>query len=81
MTPFTKDGAFDENALRKGIDQQIAEGAHGIIAAGSTGEWYSLTDAERIRLFEVCKEQVAGRRPLLAGTSAIGADQAVALGR
>ena len=81
VTPFTRDGAFDEDALRKIIDRQIAEGAHGIIAAGSTGEWFSMTDKERIRLFEVCKEQVAGRRPLLAGTAAIGTDQAVALTR
>ncbi|MDP6785540.1 MAG: dihydrodipicolinate synthase family protein [Rhodospirillales bacterium] len=81
VTPFTPDGAFDEAAVRQVVDQQIAEGAHGIIAAGSTGEWFSLTDDERIRLFEVCKEQVAGRRPLLAGTAAIGTDQAVAMTR
>ena len=81
VTPFTPDGAFNEDAVRKIIDQQIAEGAHGIIAAGSTGEWFSMTDNERIRLFEVCHEQVAGRRPLLAGTAAIGTDQAVALTR
>jgi 4-hydroxy-tetrahydrodipicolinate synthase len=81
VTPFTSDGAFNEDAVRKIIDQQIAEGAHGIIAAGSTGEWFSMTDNERIRLFEVCHEQVAGRRPLLAGTAAIGTDQAVALTR
>ena len=48
VTPFTPDGAFDEAAVRKIIDQQIAEGAHGIIAAGSTGEWFSMTDNERI---------------------------------
>ena len=61
VTPFTPDGAFDEVAVRRIIDQQIAEGAHGIIAAGSTGEWFSMTDSERIHLFEVCKEHVAGR--------------------
>ena len=79
-TPFTKDGEIDERAFRSVIDQQLEEGAHGIIVAGSTGEWFSLTDRERIRIFEIGREQVDGN-PLLAGTSAIGTDQAVALTR
>jgi 4-hydroxy-tetrahydrodipicolinate synthase len=78
VTPFTQDGAFDESAFRRVIGRQIEEGAHGIIVAGSTGEWFSLTDEERIRLFEVAREQVQDG-VLLAGTSAIGTDQAVAL--
>ena len=79
-TPFTKDGEIDERAFRSVIDQQLEEGAHGIIVAGSTGEWFSLTDRERIRMFEIGRDQVDGK-PLLAGTSAIGTDQAVALTR
>ena len=79
-TPFTKDGEIDESAFRSVIDQQLAEGAHGIIIAGSTGEWFSLTDRERVRIFEIGREQVTDR-PLLAGTSTIGTDQAVVLTR
>ena len=81
VTPFTDDGTIDEAAFRKVIEAQIEDGAHGIIVAGSTGEWFSLADDERIRLFEVACEQVAGRRPLLAGTAAIGTGHAVALTR
>ena len=79
VTPFKADGAIDEEAFRKVIDLQVADGAHGIIVAGSTGEWFSVSDAERIRLFEIAKEQIAGRRPLLAGTAAMATDHAVQL--
>ena len=81
VTPFTKDGAVDEAAFRAVIDQQLADGAHGIIANGSTGEWFSMSHEERVRQFHVAKEHVAGRVPLLAGTSAIGTDHAVQLTR
>ena len=60
-TPFTKDGEIDERAFRSVIDQQLEEGAHGIIVAGSTGEWFSLTDRERIRMFEIGRDQ-SGRQ-------------------
>jgi 4-hydroxy-tetrahydrodipicolinate synthase len=79
ITPFTKDHALDENAFRELIERLIHDGVHGIIVAGSTGEWFSLTDSERIRLFEVAKDQVKGRVTLLGGTSAIATRDTVSL--
>ena len=81
VTPFHADGGIDEAKLRAIVDLLIAEGCHGIIATGSTGEWFSVSDDERKRIFDICHEQVAGRVPLLAGTSTIGTDHAVALTR
>ena len=79
VTPFTKTEEIDEAAFRKVIDLLIAEGVHGIIVAGSTGEWYSLADDEVSRLLEVAKDQIADRVPLLAGTSSMSTRHAVAL--
>lgn len=79
VTPFAEDGGFDEPAIRTLVDLLIAEGADGLVMAGSTGEWYTMTDAERIRLFEITVEQVNGRATILAGTSAIATANAVAL--
>lgn len=79
VTPFTRDGAFDEAAIRKLVECLITEGADGLVMAGSTGEWYTLTDAERVRLFEITVDQVRGRATVLAGTSAIATADAVAL--
>jgi len=79
VTPFTKDFAFDEPAFREIIDILISDGVHGIIVAGSTGEWFTMNDSERIRLFEVAKDQVKGRVVLLGGTSAIATRDSVSL--
>lgn len=79
VTPFTRDARFDEEACRWLMDQLIADGVHGIIVAGSTGEWFALSNAERIRLFEVACDQVRGRVTLLAGTTAMATSDAVAL--
>lgn len=79
VTPFTKDGALDEQATRDLIEVFLADGVHGFIAVGSTGEWFSLSDEERVRVFEIYKEQVKGRVPIVAGTSAIGTRETVAL--
>jgi 4-hydroxy-tetrahydrodipicolinate synthase len=79
VTPFAKDGAFDKDATRKMIDMFIAEGASGLIVAGSTGEWFSLSEQERIDLFAVSKEHAAGRVTVIGGTSAIHTDEAVRL--
>ncbi len=79
VTPFKKDGEFDEPACRKILDLLIAEGVHGIIVAGSTGEWFTMDNKEKIRLFEVAMDQVKGRVTLLGGTSAIATRDAVTL--
>ncbi|MGH6953704.1 MAG: dihydrodipicolinate synthase family protein, partial [Alphaproteobacteria bacterium] len=79
VTPFAADGTLDEDKTRALVELLIGEGVHGVIAAGSTGEWFSLSDGERLRLFAVVKEQVAGRLPVIGGTSAIGTREAVGL--
>jgi len=79
VTPFTKDYKFDEKACRQIIEHLISDGVNGIIVAGSTGEWFTMTNEEKIRLFEVAKDQVKGRVTLLGGSSAIATRDAVTL--
>ena len=48
VTPFTADGSrVDVPALRRLVEFQVAEGIHGLIPLGSTGEFLSLTRDER----------------------------------
>jgi len=70
VTPFNKDYSLDEIGLRENIDWLIAEGIHGIIPAGSTGEFVSLSENERKRLIEVTVDQAKGRVPVCAGACA-----------
>lgn len=66
VTPF-RDEAFDEAAYRAFIDWQIAEGSHGLVPCGTTGESATLDADEHYRVVEVCVEQTAGRVPVIAG--------------
>jgi len=79
VTPFHADGRFDEGSMCRLLDMLVAEGVTGIVLAGSTGEWFTMSNEERIELFLVGRHQVAGRVPLLAGISAIATESAVLL--
>lgn len=66
VTPF-RDGTFDEAAFRAFVDWQIAEGSHGLVPCGTTGESATLVAEEHYRVIEVCAGQAAGRVPVIAG--------------
>lgn len=66
VTPF-RDEAFDEAAFRDFVEWQIAEGSHGLVPCGTTGESATLSVAEHYRVIEVCVDQAAGRVPVIAG--------------
>ncbi|MFQ5485322.1 MAG: dihydrodipicolinate synthase family protein, partial [Desulfobacterales bacterium] len=70
VTPFSEDERLDETGLRKNIDWYIDEGIHGVICLGSTGEFANLSIAERKRVIDITADQVDGRIPMIAGTSA-----------
>lgn len=42
-TPFTREGEIDEGAFRALMDALVEDGVSGIIVAGSTGEWYTMS--------------------------------------
>lgn len=65
VTPF-KDGAVDVATFEALVERQIAEGSHGVLVTGTTGEPSTLTGAERIRLFEVAVKVARGRVPVVA---------------
>ena len=70
VTPFNGDYSLNETGLRENIEWLIGEGIHGLIPAGSTGEFASLSELERKKLIEITVDQVAGRVPVCAGTGA-----------
>ena len=81
VTPFTAEGDIDEGAYRRNVENVIDAGCHGLIAAGSTGEFFLMTNDDRKRVFSIAVDQVAGRIPVLAGTSATRTADAVELTR
>jgi 4-hydroxy-tetrahydrodipicolinate synthase len=66
VTPFTKDGALDEDGLRRHL-QRLAAARAGVYLVGSgSGEAFSLGQAEMRRTLEIAKEEIHGTVPVRA---------------
>src|ERR671918_1956060 len=80
ITPFTEDGrAIDTGALAAIVDRLIGAGVAGLVPGGSTGEFTTLTNAERRELIDTTVEAAAGRVPVVAGTGALSTGETVEL--
>ena len=77
VTPYHADFSVNEAALAQTIDHLIGAGVHGIIVAGSTGEYYAQTMEERMWLMERCRDLIAGRVPMIVGTGAIRTEDSI----
>jgi 4-hydroxy-tetrahydrodipicolinate synthase len=81
VTPFTREGAVDEPALRALVRWQLDEGIHFLVPCGSTGEAATLDAAEQRRVVEITVEEVAGRVPVVAGAGSNDTRRAIETSR
>jgi dihydrodipicolinate synthase/N-acetylneuraminate lyase len=72
VTPFDKHGAVDEEALGRYLEWLWERGVRQIVAGGTTGEFASLTLAERRRLLETCRASFAGEVFAHVSSSSVG---------
>ncbi|WP_447926264.1 MULTISPECIES: 4-hydroxy-tetrahydrodipicolinate synthase [unclassified Vreelandella] len=68
ITPMNDQQAVDEPALRSLVDILIEKGVHGLFALGTNGEFFALTDDEKLKVAQIVVDQAAGRVPVIAGT-------------
>ncbi len=78
VTPF-KNGQLDLDTLKKLVDWQIAEGSHGVVPVGTTGESPTLSHSEHQTVIEEVVKAVAGRVPVIAGTGSNNTAEAIDL--
>lgn len=78
VTPFTADGVLDEKSLRGTARFMLGQGVHGLVAGGSSGEGYTLTTDELVRITEIAAEEIDGKVPLVAGVIANSTRDAIA---
>ncbi len=76
VTPFDGD-RIDERALRDLVDWQIAEGSHGLVPVGTTGESPTLSAEEHERVISIVVEHTAKRVPVVAGTGSNNTEEAI----
>jgi len=68
VTPFKQDLSLDIPGLRRNLQQLLQHPLAAIVAAGGTGELYSLTPAEHLEVVKATVEEARGKIPVLAGT-------------
>jgi 4-hydroxy-tetrahydrodipicolinate synthase len=78
VTPFDAEGRLNLAGLGTMLEWLHAEGMHGLVVAGTTGEWTSLSADERAALFTATGRQLSGKLPLLAGCSSFTARETLA---
>ena len=67
VTPFDANGGLDENAAARLMHHLLENGSDGLVLAGSTGEGATMTDEEKVRLWELGVAET-GDAPVIAGT-------------
>jgi 4-hydroxy-tetrahydrodipicolinate synthase len=80
-TPFTSEGALDERLWREELRLYHGQGVHGILVNGTTGEWFSQSDAERRRVAEIAVDELRGKIPVVIGCTTYTAAHSAELGR
>jgi 4-hydroxy-tetrahydrodipicolinate synthase len=78
VTPM-KNGHLDEDGFRAFVDWQIAEGSHGLVPMGTTGESATVSHDEHKRIVQICIEAADGRVPVIAGSGSNNTREAIEL--
>jgi 4-hydroxy-tetrahydrodipicolinate synthase len=78
VTPF-RNGKLDDKAFVALVERQIANGTHGLVACGTTGEASTLSHEEHRHVVELCVKTAAGRVPVIAGAGSNSTEEAIGL--
>ena len=78
VTPHHDDHSIDQDRFAEVAEFLIDAGVHGIVLAGTTGEYYAQSMDERVELMALAKAVIKGRLPLIVGTGAIRTEDSIA---
>ena len=78
VTPF-KDGALDISTLKRLVDWHVAEGSHGLVPVGTTGESPTLSHSEHGQVIAEVVKAAAGRIPVIAGAGSNNTSEGIEL--
>ncbi len=68
VTPFAADGAVNHDAARRLARHLVDSGSDGIVVCGTTGEGPTVTDHEKLELFETVVSEVGATHTVIANT-------------
>lgn len=79
VTPHRPDHGIDRDRFAEVLELLIGAGVHGLVIAGTTGEYYAQTVEERIEMMQFAGQVIAGRLPMVVGTGAIRTEDSITL--
>ncbi|MDR0198160.1 MAG: 4-hydroxy-tetrahydrodipicolinate synthase [Methanomassiliicoccaceae archaeon] len=80
ITPFTRGGSIDEDALRRLVSFQENNGVDAVVPCGSTGESATLSFEEHVRVVEIAVDQ-AKKIKVIAGAGSNSTSEAISLSK
>lgn len=80
ITPF-KNNKVDDQSFQRFVDWQIAQGSHGLVPVGTTGETPTLSHDEHMHVVDLCIRTARKRVPVIAGAGSNSTEEAIELTR
>jgi dihydrodipicolinate synthase len=81
VTPLTKEQRINEEATRQLVNHLIDSGVHGIFILGTNGEFYLLSNEEKVEFAKIVIDEVNGRVPVMVGTGANSTEESIELSK
>ena len=77
VTPFTREGELDEEALRTYVRFWVEGGVSGLVSCGSNGEAPYLSRQERRKVIETVVDEADGKVPVVVGTGSMSTRETI----
>ena len=77
VTPFLADQRVDHAGLKRNVEWLVEQGVHGLIPLGSTGEFASLEDDDKLKIVDTVMAAAGGKVPVVVGTTAETTEKAI----
>lgn len=79
VTPMDENGEISEFGIRQLCKRSIEEGIDGIFALGTTGEFFSLTEDEKVEIMKIVIDETKDRAKVYAGCGAVSTGEVIRL--
>jgi dihydrodipicolinate synthase/N-acetylneuraminate lyase len=75
VTPFDREGNFDQDALREMLRILMDDGVSGVVMLGDNGEWWALTEDEKKTVFDIAVKECRGKVTVIGTTTGLQSEK------
>lgn len=81
MTALNDDETLNEAGIRTHVNRLLDAGVDAMFCLGTNGEFFIMSDDEKLEVIRIVVDEVGGRVPVYAGTGCVGTRDTVALSK